>query len=85
MSSAVPTSGYIQYTWDGTLYVSRGHKYNFQNEMVFLSLKTVSVLANSVDVDEIWIFTVQTYACKEGLNEYTVVLIVLVLIGTNTL
>ena len=34
------------------VYISRGHRLNSTNKVVFLSLKIVFVLANSVDPDE---------------------------------
>ena len=59
-------SGLNQLTWEGPLKTSMGHRLLFQNKFVFLSLKIVFVLANSVDPDEmphslrhfIWAFTI---------------------------
>ena len=44
--------GLKQVTWEGPLTTSMGHRLLFQNKIVFLSLKIVFVLANSVDPDE---------------------------------
>ena len=47
------TFGLIQQTWDGSLYISRGQRFNnFQNKIVFLSLMIIFVSANSEDPDE---------------------------------
>ena len=46
---------FIQYTSDGPLYILRGHTitgYNFQKNIVSISLKISFVLANSADPDE---------------------------------
>ena len=39
-------------TWNGPLYILRGCRLYFPNKTVFLSLKIVFVIANSVDPDE---------------------------------
>ena len=40
------------YTWDGPLYILRGHRLLFPHRSVFLLLKILFVIANSVDPDE---------------------------------
>ena len=40
----------MQLSWDGPLYVSRGHRYLFPSNIVLLSLKLV--LDNRVDPDK---------------------------------
>ena len=55
------TSDLILFTQDGSLCISRGHRLEFSNKIVFLFLKIVFVLANSADQVEmhfIWIFMV---------------------------
>ena len=47
-----PMSFCIQYTWDGPFYSWRGHRLNFPNKIIFISLKIDCVLANSADPDE---------------------------------
>ena len=38
--------------WDGSLYISRGHRLDFPVLDVLQSLKIVFILANSADPDE---------------------------------
>ena len=51
-------SGLIKNTWHRPLFISRGHRLKFSNNIVFLSLKIIFVLANSVDTDEMLLYTV---------------------------
>ena len=44
---------HLPLTWDGSLHILRGHRLDFTNNDVFLSLNIVLTLANSVDLDEL--------------------------------
>ena len=43
-------SGLIQKSWEGSLYITRGHRLKFPN--LYQSLQIVSIMANSEDSDE---------------------------------
>ena len=45
-------SALVQYILDGPLHISKCHSLSFPEKIIFLSLKIVFVLANSVDPDE---------------------------------
>ena len=42
----------IQQTWDGSLYILRGHRFIFPTKIKFISLNIVLILANSEDPNE---------------------------------
>ena len=45
-------SGFIQYIWDGPLYILRGHRLKFPKNIVFISLKLDFIFAKSAYPDE---------------------------------